>query len=94
MGGALACVIWWLYICILFGANFLHYHFPLFTICFALCMVTTGNRLSLSDSLCYVVTIRRPYHLYCEVAVMFLMLGVGFVLSGSLLSKPATRCTQ
>jgi len=24
-----------------------HYHFPLFTICFALCMVTTGNRLSL-----------------------------------------------
>jgi hypothetical protein len=43
-------------------------------------MVTTGNRLSLDGSLCYVVNIRRPFLLYCEIAVMFPVLGVGSVL--------------
>ena len=47
-------------------------------------MVNIGKHLSLVchsyGSLCCVVTIRAAPYLYCEVAVMFLALGVGSVL--------------
>ena len=83
MSGALECVIRWLYVCVLFGANFLHYHFPLFH-CSLSALHCVWSLLVIAHhsygTLCYVVTIRATLYLYCGVAVMFLALGVGSVL--------------